>query len=282
MSTSTTTNNKPAAWVPVNREAYQRCNRLATELVSWWSALPGAVKLRLLAYLRFDDSHVPALAEYDTLESYLADSPQSLHLAIDALLHPITNIPGCTGKRCKRSNITVGGEYIAKVAGKVTTVRVLSINSHTDHKGKERLSYSVLNTATGRKTLFRSHTKFRSVVSLPSNPEAPPASANPEPVELVTTGQEVNLASPPVLHDGHVQAYRTMPLTQESPKPVIVNRSPLQGRLPDADLEQRAAELYHSGLSIANLQSQLLVMGVPYSPIASKLTLCRLMVSNTR
>ena len=76
----------------------------------------------------------------------------------------------------KKNEIVVGGVYIAKVSNKLTKVRVDSI---TDNEGrsyggvlgnrvmyKATTSYGVTNLTTGRKTSFRSATKFRKAVSV--------------------------------------------------------------------------------------------------------------------
>jgi hypothetical protein len=76
----------------------------------------------------------------------------------------------------KASEIEVGGFYIAKVSDKLVTVRVDEIGSqrairgtnfYTGGGGKwvDKTVYHVTNTATGRKTVFRSAAKFRSCVA---------------------------------------------------------------------------------------------------------------------
>ncbi|MDO8473184.1 MAG: UvrD-helicase domain-containing protein [Dehalococcoidia bacterium] len=68
----------------------------------------------------------------------------------------------------KKSEIKVGGHYVAKVSDELTTVRVDRINqerepvSGTMRTGKTgRHSYDVTNLATGRTTTFHSAIKFR-------------------------------------------------------------------------------------------------------------------------
>ena len=56
----------------------------------------------------------------------------------------------------KKSEIKVGGLYLAKVAGSVTTVRVDATRGS---------GYNVTNLRTGRKTTFRSAAKFRCKVN---------------------------------------------------------------------------------------------------------------------
>ena len=58
----------------------------------------------------------------------------------------------------KAKYIKIGGLYRAKVAGKLTTVRVGGL---TDNAFGQRLVYDVTNLATGRRTTFRSAAKFR-------------------------------------------------------------------------------------------------------------------------
>ncbi len=67
----------------------------------------------------------------------------------------------------KKSEIQVGGVYIAKVSGKLTSVRVDMIRQNKGYGGgrypnKGSVHYDVTNLATGRKTTFRSAAKFRS------------------------------------------------------------------------------------------------------------------------
>ena len=71
----------------------------------------------------------------------------------------------------KKSEIKVGGIYIAKVSGKLTTVRVDAIRevegfntgeSYWTKKTNATTLYDVTNLRTGRTTTFRSAAKFRS------------------------------------------------------------------------------------------------------------------------
>ena len=73
----------------------------------------------------------------------------------------------------KAKEIQVGGQYIAKVSGRLVPVRVDEINevqrfAHSDYSGKStyvaKTVYAVTNLTTNRKTVFRSAAKFRSVV----------------------------------------------------------------------------------------------------------------------
>lgn len=61
----------------------------------------------------------------------------------------------------KAEDIKVGKYYIAKVSNILTTVRVDSINEGYDSKAR----YHVTNMKTGRKTIFRSASKFRREIS---------------------------------------------------------------------------------------------------------------------
>jgi hypothetical protein len=70
----------------------------------------------------------------------------------------------------KAKEIKVGGRYTAKVSGKLTTVRVDAIReitrmSGTNYDGsrkyRDAVVYDVTNLSTGRRTTFRSATKFR-------------------------------------------------------------------------------------------------------------------------
>ncbi len=60
----------------------------------------------------------------------------------------------------RKHEIEVGKYYIAKVSGKLTTVRVDGICGAT-HFGKLQTVYNVTNLSTGRKTTFRSARRFR-------------------------------------------------------------------------------------------------------------------------
>ncbi len=89
----------------------------------------------------------------------------------------------------KKSEIQVGGKYLAKVSGSVTTVRVDAIkNRYTNSRGQllYRQHYDVTNLKTNRKTTFRSAAKFRSAVT---------GSAN----MTTTTAQEGEYSSDPTM-----------------------------------------------------------------------------------
>ena len=95
----------------------------------------------------------------------------------------------------KKSEIQVGKRYVAKVSGKLTTVRVDAIRERFDHKDKSTTVYDVTNLSTNRKTTFRSAAKFRQPARTPAanppHPAAGPAvnvrNANEEPA---TSGVE--------------------------------------------------------------------------------------------
>jgi hypothetical protein len=65
----------------------------------------------------------------------------------------------------KASEIVVGGLYRAKVSGSVVTVRVDAVRETSDWKGRSKTLYDVTNLSTGRKTTFRSASRFRSRAS---------------------------------------------------------------------------------------------------------------------
>jgi len=73
----------------------------------------------------------------------------------------------------KKNEITVGAHYVAKVNGRLTTVRVDDIWSVGVPLGggsvRDTTRYNVTNLTTGRKTTFRSATKFRKVVAAVSS-----------------------------------------------------------------------------------------------------------------
>lgn len=64
----------------------------------------------------------------------------------------------------RKSEIRVGGHYIAKVNGKLTAVRVDHVGDGSPSRsprGRTITRYSVTNLATGYKTILRSAAKFR-------------------------------------------------------------------------------------------------------------------------
>ena len=70
----------------------------------------------------------------------------------------------------KAKDIVVGGKYVAKVSGKLVTVRVDAIRTRQSGFGQRPATdvYDVTNLTTGRKTTFRSAAKFRHVAGDPS------------------------------------------------------------------------------------------------------------------
>jgi hypothetical protein len=65
----------------------------------------------------------------------------------------------------KKAEIVVGGTYTAKVSGKLVTVRVDAKRERFDFRDRSSTVYDVTNLSTGRKTTFRSATKFRAEVN---------------------------------------------------------------------------------------------------------------------
>lgn len=65
----------------------------------------------------------------------------------------------------KKDEIKVGGHYVAKVSGKLTTVRVDAIRetsaANYSWRTNNGFRYDVTNLKTGRKTTFKSAAKFR-------------------------------------------------------------------------------------------------------------------------
>lgn len=67
----------------------------------------------------------------------------------------------------KKSQIKIGGIYVAKVSNKLVNVRVNSIeesDSRFGYGNRTTTRYGVTNLSTGRQLSFRSATKFRSLV----------------------------------------------------------------------------------------------------------------------
>lgn len=100
----------------------------------------------------------------------------------------------------KKHEIVVGGKYIAKVANKLTTVRVDGIREVAKYGGIDYLSgrrkekdgivYDVTNLATERKTIFRSAGKFRSAV-IDKTARSVPRSEMPVYEKLLVVGAKV-------------------------------------------------------------------------------------------
>lgn len=67
----------------------------------------------------------------------------------------------------KISEVEVGGRYLAKVSGKLTTVRVAAIRRTAGWPEADRTVLDVVNEATGRRTTFRSAAKLRRRVDQP-------------------------------------------------------------------------------------------------------------------
>lgn len=61
----------------------------------------------------------------------------------------------------KKSQVKVGGEYIAKVNNKLATVKVDYTENVCDERGQKSTRYFVTNLKTGRRCVFRSAAKFR-------------------------------------------------------------------------------------------------------------------------
>jgi hypothetical protein len=68
----------------------------------------------------------------------------------------------------KANEVKVGGVYVAKVAGKLTEVKVTCIR---ENAFGQRMLHDVVNLRTGRKTTFRSAAKFRREVPPPAGDE---------------------------------------------------------------------------------------------------------------
>jgi hypothetical protein len=98
----------------------------------------------------------------------------------------------------KLTEIEIGGRYIAKVSGQLTTVRVLAIRETTTWRGdRTQKRIDVINERTGRKTTFASAAKLRRAAGPPSAngketrpapPSEPPA---PAPDALLHAAQDL-------------------------------------------------------------------------------------------
>jgi hypothetical protein len=84
----------------------------------------------------------------------------------------------------KLTEIEIGGRYIAKVSGQLTTVRVLAIRETTSWRGdRMQKRIDVVNERTGRRTTFASAAKLRRAVGSASGngKESRPAPASEPP-----------------------------------------------------------------------------------------------------
>lgn len=61
----------------------------------------------------------------------------------------------------KIADVQVGGRYLAKVSGVLTTVRVLAMRETSTFNGASRSVIDVVNERTGRRTTFRSAARLR-------------------------------------------------------------------------------------------------------------------------
>jgi len=61
----------------------------------------------------------------------------------------------------KIADVQVGGRYVAKVSGVLTTVRVLAMRETSTFNGTSRSVIDVINERTGRRTTFRSAARLR-------------------------------------------------------------------------------------------------------------------------
>ena len=115
----------------------------------------------------------------------------------------------------KKSEIKVGGHYLAKVSGRVVTVRVDTVREVPNYRNggnravytSDKTVYDVTNLVTGRKTTFRSAAKFRSEVDgirdartnklLPVEDEqrADPTHVTARPTVDTTTKGEITVSS---------------------------------------------------------------------------------------
>jgi hypothetical protein len=92
----------------------------------------------------------------------------------------------------KAKDITVGGLYAARVAGRLTTVRVEAIRESAVYRARQPHTpvtlYDVTNTATGRRTTFRSARRFRGPAGAPAAPPRIPLK-DARPGDIVTVAE---------------------------------------------------------------------------------------------
>jgi hypothetical protein len=68
----------------------------------------------------------------------------------------------------KIADVQVGGRYVAKVSGVLTTVRVLAVRETVSYRGALRSVIDVVNERTGRRTTFRSAARLRRPIPVES------------------------------------------------------------------------------------------------------------------
>ena len=62
----------------------------------------------------------------------------------------------------KKQDIETGGQYVAKVSGKLVTVRVTNIYRRWDtYSDRGVIQYDCINEATGRQIIVKSARRFR-------------------------------------------------------------------------------------------------------------------------
>lgn len=81
----------------------------------------------------------------------------------------------------KKSEIRVGGIYVAKISGKLVQVRVDAIRDvWTNATNRQGIAYDVTNLSTSRKTTFRAAAKFRGEVGKNGSPKQSRGSSTTE------------------------------------------------------------------------------------------------------
>lgn len=141
----------------------------------------------------------------------------------------------------KTKDVKVGGTYVAKVGGKETNVRVDAIRGVKSYRRRgagsgtlgDKSVYDVTNLATGRKTVFRSASKFRREAVASECGTAVLSAPEPaEPKAVVATvhaggGIYVDIIDTPKKAMGAVQDILSGRETRESLKPRLPQPNPL-------------------------------------------------------
>ena len=136
----------------------------------------------------------------------------------------------------KKSEIVVGGKYLAKVGDSITTVRVDAIRERAYMSGGQAQHvYDVTNLRTGRKTTFRSAAKFRSAV-VDRQPAVTTATVKFEPLthaEAMACGDHI---PPPTTEDLVDAGLPTAPEGEQRPDPIarsVVGTTPVVATSPN-------------------------------------------------
>lgn len=168
--------------------------------------------------------------------------------------------------RCmmKKDEITVGGQYLAKINGKIVTVRVDNTHTTSLGAGKTTTYYDVTNLRTGRKTVFRSAAKFRG----PAEPYKPAITGlHVGPLGGLTTADELEgeQCSDPTysvaVQAAAVHAPATVPASPFASRLAAARQgraagTPVAGMVPNAEQEAILSVAHELGLGAGRVRCE--------------------------